>query len=261
MNEFELKRLFISSIKSNHIINNNIFPKYNKNLKLKIRNEACFRNFDLVLTFINKEIKNIEEKEIVRENIIMRTGQILQAASIEKCEIENISFYPIELKSDDDKIDERISNQVLNAILTFGRSIVVFDKTHYQVIKKQKILKMLPATIIGYTGSDDFFEVNYPFNRFVQNSIFNIPKKEFVRMLIENEITTDYSKIYQNLSILQKINQKIIYNYFFDSNVTLLENELEFLKQFVNIDRKSSEKKCVSNIIKMSKNNKIIDYM
>ena len=58
----------------------------------------------------------------------MRTGQLAEIAKSEKCRIDSISLYPVELKSNSDVLDERLPNQILNAILTFGRSIVVLTK-------------------------------------------------------------------------------------------------------------------------------------
>ena len=44
----------------------------------------------------------------------------------------------------------------MNGILTFGRSIVVLDKKHVHK-DSLKFLRLLPATIIGYTGIKDRF--------------------------------------------------------------------------------------------------------
>ena len=63
-------------------------------------------------------------------NILTRTGLLAQFAKAEKCRIDWIRFYPVELKSDDDALDERLPNQILNAILTFGRSLLVLDEKH-----------------------------------------------------------------------------------------------------------------------------------
>ena len=49
----------------------------------------------------------------------------MEFAKSEKCSVDSISFYPVELKSNSDTLDARLPNRIINAILTFGRSIVV----------------------------------------------------------------------------------------------------------------------------------------
>ena len=52
-------------------------------------------------------------------------------ASQEKCRIDCIRFYPIEVKSDDDVFKhERLPKQIIDAILTLGLSVLVLDKNH-----------------------------------------------------------------------------------------------------------------------------------
>lgn len=63
-------------------------------------------------------------------SMLMRTGQLMKFAKREKCSLESISFYPVELKSNSDTLDARLPNQIINAILKFGRSIVVLDEKH-----------------------------------------------------------------------------------------------------------------------------------
>lgn len=65
----------------------------------------------------------------------MRTALLSQFAKRERCRIDWIRFYPIEIKSDNDFLDERLINQVLNAILTFERSIIVLDERHTRKVK------------------------------------------------------------------------------------------------------------------------------
>lgn len=58
MKEKILKELFISSVKSGHIDNNNsCLPYVDSNYELKIKEEGYFRNFDLVIAL---------EKNIIR---------------------------------------------------------------------------------------------------------------------------------------------------------------------------------------------------
>jgi hypothetical protein len=201
----------------------------------------------------------------------MRTQQFTEFSKNEKCKIENITFIPIEIKSDNDILDERLPNQILNAILTFGRSYLVIDKKH--VIKRNlQILKLLPTTIIGYSGTEDYFEVLSIFNRCIMNGIFNIPKRSFIKLLISNNITnkiSDIARIYQSLIILEQINQKLVYNYLFrveedlDTDF-LLKEEIDFLNQFCNFSKLPSEKiytKEIKKLIKNSRNHLITDFL
>jgi hypothetical protein len=72
------------------------------------------------------------------------------------------------------------------------------------------------------------------------NGIFNIPKRSFMKLLINNNITNKISemvKIYHSLITLEQINQKLVFNYLFslEENLDLdflLKEERDFLKQF-----------------------------
>ena len=286
MNQLELKNLFKSSIKNGHINNNRLLPFSNsQTYEIKIKEEGYFRNFDLVIALIHKKSTKKEtyhsSKQMkyeyfdldhdIQQNIRMRTQQFTEFSKNEKCKIENITFIPIEIKSDNDILDERLPNQILNAILTFGRSYLVIDKKH--VIKRNlQILKLLPTTIIGYSGTEDYFEVLSIFNRCIMNGIFNIPKRSFIKLLISNNITnkiSDIARIYQSLIILEQINQKLVYNYLFrveedlDTDF-LLKEEIDFLNQFCNFSKLPSEKiytKEIKKLIKNSRNHLITDFL
>ena len=209
MNQLELKNLFKSSVKNGHINHNRLLPFSNsQTYEIKIKEEGYFRNFDLVIALIHKKSTKKEtyhsSKQMqyeyldldhdIQQNIRMRTQQFTEFSKNEKCKIENITFIPIEIKSDNDILDERLPNQILNAILTFGRSYLVIDKKH--VIKRNlQILKLLPTTIIGYSGTEDYFAVLSIVNRCIVNGIFNIPKRSFTKLLINNNITNKISDI------------------------------------------------------------------
>lgn len=286
MNQLELKNLFKSSIKNGHINNNHLLPFSNsKTYEIKIKEEGYFRNFDLVIALIHKKNTKKEtyysSKQMkyeyfdldydIQQNIRMRTQQFTEFSKNEKCKIENITFIPVEIKSDNDILDERLPNQILNAILTFGRSYLVIDKK-YVIKRNLQILKLLPTTIIGYSGNEDYFEVLSIFNRCIMNGIFNIPKRSFIKLLINNNITnkiSDIARIYQSLIILEQINQKLVYNYLFrveedlDTDF-LLKEEIDFLNQFCNFSRLPSEKiytKEIKKLIKNSRNHLITDFL
>ena len=279
MNQVELKKLFKSSVKNGHINNNHLIPFLNSQThEIKIKEEGYFRNFDLVIALINKENKqkktNYEYFDLeydIQHNILMRSQQFTEFSKLEKCRIENITFIPVEIKSDNDVLDERLPNQILNAILTFGRSYLVIDKK-YVLNRNLQILKLLPTTIIGYSGKEDYFEILSIFNRCIMNGIFNIPKRSFMKLLINNNITNKISemvKIYHSLITLEQINQKLVFNYLFRSeeNLTLdflLKEEIDFLKQFYNFSALPSEKtnkKQIKKLIKYSRNYLITDFL
>jgi len=279
MNQIELKKLFKSSVKNGHINNNHLIPFLNSQThEIKIKEEGYFRNFDLVIALINKENKptKINNKYFdleydIQHNILMRSQQFTEFSKLEKCRIENITFIPVEIKSDNDVLDERLPNQILNAILTFGRSYLVIDKK-YVLNRNLQILKLLPTTIIGYSGKEDYFEILSIFNRCIMNGIFNIPKRSFMKLLINNNITNKISemvKIYNSLITLEQINQKLVFNYLFRSEENLdldflLKEERDFLKQFYNFSTLPSEKtnkKQIKKLIKDSRNYLITDFL
>lgn len=279
MNQLELKKLFKSSVKNGHINNNHLIPFLNSQThEIKIKEEGYFRNFDLVIALINKENKqkktNYEYFDLeydIQHNILMRTQQFTEFSKLEKCRIENITFIPVEIKSDNDVLDERLPNQILNAILTFGRSYLVIDKK-YILNRNLQILKLLPTTIIGYSGKEDYFEILSIFNRCIMNGIFNIQKRSFMKLLINNNITnkiSDMVKIYYSLITLEQINQKLVFNYLFRSEENLnidflLKEEIDFLKQFCNFSKLPSEKtykKQIKKLIKDSRNYLITDFL
>ena len=284
MNQSELKNLFKRSIKNGHINNNHLLPFSNSQIyEIKIKEEGYFRNFDLVIALINKEDTKKEtycsSKQMkyeyldynIHQNILMRTQQFTEFSKKEKCKIENITFIPVEIKSDNDILDERLPNQILNAILTFGRSYLVIDKK-YVIKRNLQILKLLPTTIIGYSGNEDYFEVLSIFKRCIMNGIFNIPKRSFIKLLINNNITnknSDIARIYQSLILLEQINQKLVFNYLFrvDEDVDtdfLLKEEIDFLNQFCNFSGLPSEKtytKEIKKLIKNSRNHLITDFL
>jgi len=279
MNQIELKKLFKSSVKNGHINNNHLIPFLNSHThEIKIKEEGYFRNFDLVIALINKEnkpkktnCKYFDLEYDIQHNILMRSQQFTEFSKLEKCSIENITFIPVEIKSDNDVLDERLPNQILNAILTFGRSYLVIDKK-YVLNRNLQILKLLPTTIIGYSGKEDYFEILSIFNRCIMNGIFNIPKRSFMKLLINNNITNKISemvKIYHSLITLEQINQKLVFNYLFSSEENLdldflLKEERDFLKQFYNFSTLPSEKtnkKQIKKLMKDSRNYLITDFL
>src|SRR6188474_3641 len=159
MNEMKLKDLFVSSLESGHILDSkgDSVSLASHEDEVRIKSEGYFRQFDLVIAILHRNGKSSREENSY-DNIVMRPGQLAEIAKSESCRIDSISFYPVELKSNSDVLDERLPNQILNAILTFGKSVVVLDEKH---VKRNtvKLLRVLPATVIAYTGRGDYFRV------------------------------------------------------------------------------------------------------
>ena len=263
MNEMKLKDLFVSSLESGHIINlkNRTLSITNPENEIRIKNEGYFGQFDLVIAILRRYSKDREifDKDKIYYNILMRTGQLLEIAKSEKCCIDSITFYPVELKSNCDTLDVRLPNQILNAILTFGRSILVLDEKHINRASL-KLLRLLPATVIGYTGRENYFRVLSVFDRVIDTGMFNLPKRRFAETLNDNGILIGVDKIYRRLSNLERINQKIVFSQMYNSNAGFLKEEIEFLHQLTNIDGIMSHRKQISSYVKESKNSKITEY-
>lgn len=265
MNEVELKDLFVSSMESRHI-----FSSKNRELsflkagsEIRVKNEGHFGQFDLVIAVLQK-IKNSKTRDSERTeayyDILMRAGQLTEVARTEKCRIDSISLYPVELKSNCDILDGRLPNQIMNAILTFGRSIVVLDKNHVNK-NSIKFLRLLPATIIGYTGIKDHFEVLSVYDRIIHTGMFNLSKRRLAKTLIENGIVEGIDKIHRRLQTLEHINQKLVFNELYNSNPGFLKEEIEFLRQFSKVQVAMTYKKQIEACVLESKDNKITDYL
>jgi len=61
---------------------------------------------------------------------------------------------PVELKSDEDNLDDRLRNQICRALLTFGRSILVLDEKQFEKAKKFRWPEVLPTEIWVRKGSE-----------------------------------------------------------------------------------------------------------
>jgi hypothetical protein len=264
MKEKRLKSLFIKSLQAGHIDGNDFFPTDRSDIEIKIKDEGYFRNFDLVVAIIkrrndsNIQIDSTDSYDNY-VNMIMRTGQLTQFAHKERCRIDWISFFPVELKSDFDVLDDRLPNQILNAILTFGRAILVLDKKHSERAKLKGILNLIPATIIGYTGREDYFEVLSVFRRFITRGMLGLNKTRLVKLLSENRIDCN-NGAYNCFENIQRIYQKLIFNQLYDQDPGFAKDELEFIQTLGDI-RRLPEKKHVRELIKQTSNFKITNYL
>jgi hypothetical protein len=207
----------------------------------------------------SKTYQNSEQTEANFE-ILMRLGQLTEVARTEKCRLDAISFYPVELKSNCDVLDRRIPNQIMNGILTFGRSIVVLDKKHVNRASL-KFLRLLPATIIGYSGTKDHFNVLSVFDRDIHTGMFNLSKRRLTKTMIDNGIVEGIERIYTRLQTLERINQKLVFNELYNFNPGFLKEEIEFLNEFSSIKAVMTYRKQIETRILESENNKITDYL
>jgi hypothetical protein len=266
MNELELKDLFVSSLESGHV-----FDSKNRNLALtnphneiRVKSEGYFGQFDLVIAVVNRANKTNTGQQLEElgdyHKVLMRTGQLAEIARAEKCRIDCISFYPVELKSSCDTLDARLPNQIMNGILTFGSSIVVLDKKHVNR-PSLKFLRLLPATVIGYTGTKDHFRVLSVFDRNIDTGMFNLSKRRFAKTLLDNGIAEGIDKIYRRLSTLERIYQKLAFNELYNSSPGFLKEEIEFLRQFSTIETVMTYRKQIATYIEQSKNEKITEYL
>jgi hypothetical protein len=251
MNERELKALFCSSLRSNHIKNNNLIPTS----EIRVVEEAQSRTFDLLIAAVTK-LPDREDYDHYN-NILVRTQMLKQFALHERCRIDCIRLYPVELKSDDDVLDERLPRQIMDAILAFGLSILVLDKNHSK--RARGLGKFLPATLICYTGIDDYFEVISTFDRVISSGVLNLKKTTIAKALEGSDIS---GKAYSRLVALEHIFQKILFNQIYFENLGLTERELEFLKEIISVKPPlREEKKKISKLINETANAKITDYL
>ncbi len=254
MNERELKSLFCSSLRSNHVKNNDLIPTS----EIRIVEEAHCRSFDLLIAAVTKEPVDINDYSQYN-NILVRTQLLQHFARHQKCRIDCIRFYPVEIKSDDDVLDERLPKQIIDAILAFGLSVLVLDKDHSKLARG--FGKFLPTTLICYTGIDDYFEVVSSFDRFISTGVLNF-KKTILAKALEGGNTS--SKAYSCLVALERIFQKIIFNQLYFENLGMTERELEYLQMITSIRpplSPSQEMKKLSKLIKETANAKMTDYM
>ena len=245
MNEKQLKMLFCSALRAGHIKDNDLIPASD----IRIVEEAHFRSFDLLIAAVTKEPG---DDYAHYNNMLVRTQLLERFARSEKCRINCIRFYPVEVKSDDDTLDERLPNQIIDAILAFGLSIVVLDKNHS---KKARALRFLPATIVCYTGVGDHFEVVSKSARLVSTGAFHLQKTSLARAIGE-----PIGRVHSRLAALERIMEKLAFNQIYFENLGLTEEEIEFLQGIANICTPSDGRKTLAKMIKETANAKLTDY-
>ena len=268
MNEIQLKDRFLDFL--NMYPRNDFFGNSsNHNEKyIEIKNEALSRKFDFILAACRT--KNIKKKDIRNstielnddlKNIFVRSTLLNTISETYKMNVEKISLYPIEIKSNKDKLDERLANQVIEAILSFGRSIVILDSKHSTKILKSGLSRILPSTLIGYFEEKDEFAVINRHGRVYSDSLLNVNKMLLIRTLEKMDSQINVTKLYNNLRRLQSIHQRLIYNQIFNSGQFLLEDELIFMKQLSSLNLKVNVKGEIIKTIEQHKNFKITDFI
>jgi hypothetical protein len=269
MNEQDLQKLFIESLLSGEIqgIDEIIeIPSPQKAEKIvRIKREAYFRYFDLVIGVISLQRNlptriKIESIDIYDRyhNLTMRTSELLAFARGENCRADLVDLIPVEFKSDNDSLDERLPRQVINAILAFGRSVVVFDKKHTARIQKYGLFRLLPASIIGYSNESRFKVISSD-KRIVGESLVKPQKSTFAKILSDNGLIDNLTAIYSHIGMTQRIYQKMLFNQIFEEKIDLLQEEIEFLSG-LNKNPNFHEKKQIKKIVRDSINRKITDY-
>jgi hypothetical protein len=268
MNEQDLQKLFIESLLSGEIqgIAEIIdIPSLQKAERIvRIKKEAYFRYFDLVIGVISLQ-SNLPTRRKVEsidmydryQNLIMRSSELLAFAKEENCRVDLVDLIPVEFKSDNDSLDERLPRQVINAILAFGRSVVVFDKRHTARIQHYGLFRLLPASIIGYS-IDNKFKVISSNKRIVGDSLVKPQKSVFAKILSDNGLMDNLTAVYSHIGITQRIYQKMLFSQIFEEKINLLQEEIEFLSRLKN--PKFHEKEQIKKIVRESMNRKITDY-
>lgn len=269
MNEIQLKNRFLKYL-NNNPKNNLLGLDYDGDFKfLEIKNEALNRKFDFILAVIKANkysskavTANAIELDDNLKNLFTRGILFKHISEKYKVKIQNLVILPIEIKSNKDKLDDRLGNQIINAILSFGRSIVILDSNHTSFMNKNKMVKLFPSTLIGYDALVDNFVLLNKFNRIIADSLLNISKVDLIRALgISNMDKVNLTKLQKNLKCIQTINQKIIFNQVFSTDYFLLDEEIKFIQKFSSIDHKLSIKKEIMKSIKESRDCKITDFI
>lgn len=269
MNEIQLKNRFLQYLHDNPKSNVLGVDTARKFRIIEIKNEALNRKFDFVLALIKtteystkKITVNAIELDDDLKNIFSRGTLFKNISEKYRIKIPNLIIVPIEIKSNKDKLDDRLGNQIINAIFSFGRSVVLLDSNHTAYMKKNKMVKLFPSTLIGYDDhTDDFMSLN-KFNKVFADSLLNISKISLIRSMGTNNINNiNIHRLEKNLKCLQTINQKIIFNQIFSTNFFLLDEEIKFVEQLSRLNNEINIKKEIIKTIKESRDFKITDFI
>jgi hypothetical protein len=126
LNETKLKDLFASSLESGRILNNNgdSMSFVNPGDEIRIKNEAYFVQFDLVIAVLSRTKKQFEfgGENNYYNKVLMRTGQLTEFAKKRKVQFSFYIVLPVELKSNSDTlIAGEIVETLESALEQFGQ--------------------------------------------------------------------------------------------------------------------------------------------
>ncbi|MDQ4074498.1 MAG: hypothetical protein M3162_09395 [Thermoproteota archaeon] len=269
MNEKELKEKFIGFLGNNPGNNFFLIDKFRSYKVIELKNEALCKKFDFILAVLKEKeikVKRITKKTIEIDDeikgIFFRNQLLKPIAKKYQIKIQNLIVLPVEIKSNQDKLDERLANQIIDAIFIFGRSYLVLDNKHYLAIKKSGLYRILPSTIVGYSEEKDDFVLLKKHDKVYTDSLLNINKHNLIKTLENCNVEINYHNLYKNLRSLQAINQKLIYNQIFNKDPVLFENEIQFIKNLSSLSQNPVDtlKKEIINSIKETKNHKLTDF-
>lgn len=264
MNERELKYRFWQAVCDGSIGNNDLFtiPRPSEATKLHVVEEAEFRNFDLLIASIGTSEGVLTTQADGSPAFALETSSPYYHFAIKnRCRIDKLSFFPVELKSDNDVLDERLARQVANALFAFGNSIVVFDQNHSKRISKSPLVKALPSTLVTYSEPGGFEVLSKPIldSRLQRKSI---DKRKLAALLMSSDPQLSHSRVSKRLELIELILNKVLFNqhYFSSPGFGLSTDEICFLASIMgcSIPR---QRRMLADLIRETSNSKLTDYI
>ena len=224
-------------------------------MELRVIEEGNFRAFDLVIAEIASTRTQVHEH--VESVMMSRAALFYDVAISQKCHIDRLRLFPVELKSDSDVIDERLARQVAQALFTFGSSIVVLDVKHAKRMTASAC-RALPSTVVARTEENEF-KVISTFDARAAASVLDFNKRSLTRLLAQKaEISSD--RLARRLELIQLIIQKLAFSQLYSEDVKLEEEELEFLQSIVAC-KTVSMRRLRSMLVMETANAKLTEFM
>lgn len=261
MREKELKYRFWHAVKSGKVANNenSALPISDEFTELHVIEEVFFRSFDLLIASVSRSKPNADPESNMAK-ILTRTKLFHQVALKQKCRIDQLQFFPIELKSDEDILDARLGRQVATALFTFGNSVVVLDQKHSKKVEQCTLWKALPSTIVTCSESNQFKVFSTP--EILPNaSPFRFDKRAVARALVRSNNPGSADKLTRRLNLLQLILQKIAFNQCYLPSVLGLDrSESEFLEHILTAQTYSTRNR-VEDLVRQTSNRLLTDFI
>ena len=264
MNENELKYRFWEAVKSGEIKNNNrgTIPTVEFGSTLRVVEEAEFRAFDLVIAEVEvRPSRDIFEQRFGTNLTSVRTAMFHKIAAKQRCRIDCLQLFPIELKSDGDSLDERLGRQVALALFTFGNSIVVLDQKHSRNINKSGLVRALPSTVVTYSHSGGF-EIASEGSTISSLITRNLDKRRLAALIGQSCPELNTPKLARMIELLHVILQKITYSQLFypSPNDGLQFEEIEFLRSIL-CHGIPSNHRLAGNLERETSNRKLTEFL